>query len=262
MSSKEIAARTAGNFAYQKLVEARPEYTKSVRDTLMALIRGEQPDEATVPAGLEVNAALSTLGQLQISADDVFMFRDLCLTGGDFSASSAFKGADFQGTKLYAANFTWAKLQGARFNGALLADHKRYGEDLIAHISGHQKIAEGWWGWERYRYIANFDNSDLTDAGFEDTSVAGASFKKADLRKTRFYGSNISRADFDGAQNIDPKLFDGACFGSTAKDREHSAPRGLPSSLVDSLGLCKAGTLVDDAVRSKSCPRKVATAQR
>lgn len=261
MSSDQFAARTAGNFAYEKLVEARPEYTKSVRNTLLALVRGKQPNEATVRTSLEVSAALSTLGKLPISADNPYMFRDLCFAAADFSASTAFKNADFQGAKLYGANFTWAQLQGVRFNGAMLAEHRFYDGDLVAHLSGDRNVADSWWGWERYRYIVNFDNSDLTSAHFEDTSVAGASFQGANLKDARFYASDISRADFTGANNIDLQLFEGACFGSTVLDRQHSEPRGLPRSFMQSLTTCRVGVVVDDIKQRSSCPRETAGAQ-
>ena len=235
-----VDTRAAGIFSFQRLVEAYPSYYSPVIATLYAFIHGHRPilsaQTGYRPPRLDESARAATyvLGKLPLQGD-AMRFVDLYLVGANFTGAISLDGADFQGAILFAANFTWARLVNAKFNGASMADWQSYGWangawDQRMVLARNQQDG-GVWTYERFNYVVNFDFSDLTDATFINTSVSGASFRSASLARTSFANTDVSRTDFTGAKDIDSTIFSGACFSTAENDR----PVGLSTAVLEKL---------------------------
>jgi len=247
MADSSIEARAAGNYAFEKLVLAYPNYYDSVVSTLLAFAWQHRPEHEQFDKGIrpirvteDVNAAVYVIGKLPLQWERLYV-RDYYLVGASFSGLPSFRGAEFLGATLFAANFTWADLTSAKFNGARLEDWVSYGwqnnswDKRMVGTRGDPN--EAWWTWERYRYIANFDNAILIGADFRNTGVTGASFKGANITDAYFSGSDISRADFTNA--IGSAKFEGACYGRDDPGRPPTKPIGLPDTTMRLLKTCK-----------------------
>jgi uncharacterized protein YjbI with pentapeptide repeats len=148
----------------------------------------------------------------------------LYLVGGDFLGLPGFRGSDFSGAALFAANFSGTDLTGAVFDGAQMSGWESFG---TARWS--PQVALEWMGakgWERVQYVVKFDYANLTNASFKGMSVDGASFQHADLTGTRFRETDLSRADFRDAEHLDKAVFTDGCYGLDAK------PLGLSPAVM------------------------------
>jgi uncharacterized protein YjbI with pentapeptide repeats len=236
-------ANVAGIYSLRKLVETQPDYYALVRNTLMSFIDRRQSN-ATYPNGGRpprvsdaVRAATYVLGILPRNGE-ALSFVDYYISGSDFSAAKSLSNADFRNTKLYGANFAGANIAGANFNGAAMADWVSYGwadrafENRLALVrSGKEpQVTQLLWEDERFRYIVNFDNANLTGARFDDTSVDGASFRGATLNDATFMKTDTSRADFNGATGLESAHFDGACYQDDLEK-----PLNLPTTILAKL---------------------------
>jgi uncharacterized protein YjbI with pentapeptide repeats len=240
MGTTEVDTRSAGIFSFRQLVEAYPDYYSAVSATLQEFIQRPRSN-LTYPKGARpprvdgsVRAATFVLGKLPPPEDVSLRFVDDYLVGANFTGAISLVGADFQGAILYATNFTWARLENAKFNGASMSDWQSYGwadeawdQRLLSAKNGQDG---GEWVYERFRYLINFDHADLTGATFIDTSVSGASFRSARLVRTNFSNTDISRTDFTDAEGIDSIIFTGACFGGT-----DDKPVGLGTDILSKL---------------------------
>jgi uncharacterized protein YjbI with pentapeptide repeats len=246
MADTAVEARAAGNYSFEKVVAAYPDYAEPVTNTLLAFILGHQPESAKHVAGTkavlvdqDVRAAVYVLGKMTVAPDNPLELRDYYLAGANFSASKGFRQADFLGATLYATNFTWADLADAQFNGAHLEDWSSYGtNDWDAHLQAARDPNDNWWNWERFRYIANFDHAHLEGAHFDNTSVSGASFRFGTLTKTTFINTDISRADFRDAVDVGSAVFDQACYGKDDPTKPPTKPFGLPDNIMNKLRTC------------------------
>jgi uncharacterized protein YjbI with pentapeptide repeats len=231
-AAKAQDVNAAGMYSFKKLVDTYPEYYTPTHNTMMSFISTHQPD-LNYPAGTRpprvteaIRAATYVLGILA-PQDGPLQFVDYYLAGASFANASSLENADFRNAKLFAVNFTSAHLAGAKFNGAAMSDWESFGwennawdERLAKARSGNDGPLQ--WSDERFRYIIDFDNADLTGAHFENTSVDGGSFRSATLNGASFAQTDISRADFRKAKNLDQTNFDGACYGG-----ETEKPLGL-----------------------------------
>jgi len=133
MAGSSIEARAAGNYAFEKLVIAYPDYYNSVISTLLAFAWQNRPAQEQFNEGVrpsridsDVNAAVYVIGKLPLQWERLYV-RDYYLAGASFSGLPSFRGAEFLGARLFGTNFTWADLTSARFNGARLEDWVSYG---------------------------------------------------------------------------------------------------------------------------------------
>jgi uncharacterized protein YjbI with pentapeptide repeats len=244
MAGKAVEARAAGIYSFEKIVTAYADYLDPVSYTLLAFILQHKPDtqkhvdgSKAILVDQDVSAAVYVLGRMPIKEGNIFDLRDYYLAGANFSVSAAFRGGQFLGTTLYAANFTWADLSDARFDGAHLEDWTSYGsKEWDTHMQSARNPGDNWWTWERFRYIANFDHATLVGTHFDNTSISGASFRFANLNGATFSNTDISRADFRDAVNL-PK-FEGACYAQDVPDKPPTKPLGLPDVIMNTLRKC------------------------
>jgi hypothetical protein len=218
-TDKRAEKSAAGNYAFEKLVLAYPEYCTTVSDILRNQIyaRGAKmkpPWQGARPPHVEsdIMAAVMVLGAIPRCSGPLRLV-DAYVAGADFGRTKSFADANFEGAKLYGAYFGWNVLDNAKFNGAGMADRDAYGEDDQAWEDVKTK---DYWNDIKYNFIVNFENSSLKFAQFKNTSVAGASFRNATLDGATFENTDISRADFGGASGLETAFF-GASDPETAK---------------------------------------------
>ena len=150
-----------------------------------------------------MKAALYVIGRFPRAKDMPLDFRGFYLAGANFSSSRALHEANFRGAKLFASDFTNAKLAGAKFEGADMSDYDAYGNiNQPGGFTWELAQSKDWREFERFLYIPFFDNADLTNARFNRVYVNGVRFNGANLLGTNFSGANLSRADFTGAKNF------------------------------------------------------------
>lgn len=238
MGSNEVDVRTGGIHATKRLVEAYPEYYWSVHGTLKSFIVARKPAPNARPGQrpprvtADVRAATSVLGALP-RPEGVLRFVDDYLVGADFISGQSLAGADLRGAKLWAADFNYANLRGAFLSGAQMSDFDSYGwadNAWTKRLAEARSGKQAWWGDERFRYIVNFNDADLRDAGIENTSATGASFRRAKLAGASFSCTDLSRADFTDAEGLKEARFEKAYYGGGAEQ-----PIGLPADVLSKL---------------------------
>jgi hypothetical protein len=225
LGPKNTDPSAAAIYSFENVVKTRDEYAQPVVRTLRAYVIERRPasmKEGDRPTRIkqDVQAAIYVLARLPATPGSRH-FVDMYLAGADL-AEMNLNGADFRGATLYAANFSKAKLTDAQFSGGSFAEWESYGHSAWTEST---PTTEQWKEWEKYRYIVNFEATDLTNATFKEVSVAGAKFDGATLNGARFVDSEISRATFEGARGITESTFSNACY-------EGKAPAGLPDRIV------------------------------
>jgi Pentapeptide repeats (8 copies) len=236
LSTDQNAEKSAaGNYSFEKLVLAYPEYCATVTDILRSQIyaraaKMKPPKEGAPPLHVksDIMAAVKVLGAIPRCSGPLRLV-DAYLAGADFGRTkSAFADANFEAAKLYGAYFGWNVLDKAKFNGAGMADRDAYGGDDKAWEDVKTK---DYWKDIKYNFIVNFDNSSLKSAQFKNASVAGASFRNAALDDATFENTDISRADFSGASGLETAFF-GASDPETAKKLTAACFKGDPEKPI------------------------------
>ena len=135
-------------------------------------------------------------------------FKDCSLKGANFEASygfgADFTGADLTGANLHEADFREAVFENARFTGA-----------------------------------------SVTDANLSETVLIGADFRQADLSGSFLENADVLRADFRGANLTDAKL-----MGATCEDPDIVLAPSMDEADEEALEkrYAESGTRFDDAV--------------
>lgn len=134
--SNAVATRSAGIFSMGKVASVRTEYHMPVRDALAAflstrsaLMLRERMDRPT-RVEADVQAAIEVLGRRDRRNDDRSRMLNLeqnYLVGANFYRLNGFQGVSFQRAFLPGANFRYADLSEARFDGASMSDWQGYG---------------------------------------------------------------------------------------------------------------------------------------
>lgn len=203
--SNAVATRSAGIFSMGKVASVRTEYHMPVRDALAAflstrsaLMLRERMDRPT-RVEADVQAAIEVLGRRDRRNDDRSRMLNLeqnYLVGANFYRLNGFQGVSFQRAFLPGANFRYADLSEARFDGASMSDWQGYGPQAWRNEIASERR---WEEWEKYLFIANFEGARLVGASFTGADLSGAKFTSADLTRADFRRANLSRADFTGA---------------------------------------------------------------
>jgi Pentapeptide repeats (8 copies) len=188
IAKKEDDARAAAVYSMENLVAARSDYYIPVVNTLKSVIKTHRP--RPVPAGArppkisdDVQAAVYVLGRMPRQKGPLEM-QHLYLVGADFRSLQQFQGANFDGSVMFAVNFSAADLSAAMFGGTQMSDWESFGRD-----NWSDDVIRDWKtskAWERVQFVALFDWATLTNATFEGMSVSGASFQHADLAGAKF----------------------------------------------------------------------------
>lgn len=204
LNQTAIGTHIAGLYAMQQIAEAQPgQYLVPATRSIVGFIKSstasikKQSDQDWSPVDPAVQSAISILAMLNRGVGhhiDVDL-HGVYLVQGNFTCPkpcSAFVGANFQGAKLYGANLSELDLTGVKFDGAFMADWEAYGEKW-------SEIKTEDYENTRQEYVVNFNNSTLTNAGFDHVNMGGAALENTCLAGTRFWATDLSRASFKGA---------------------------------------------------------------
>jgi Na+-transporting methylmalonyl-CoA/oxaloacetate decarboxylase gamma subunit len=227
VASKNVDERVAGLYPLEKLVLTDSDCNTPVMSTLRSIIKKSElrpPDGAEKPKVSEdVLAAIYVMGRLPAQPNGPMNPINMeHLVGGNFSGLTGFRRAKFSAAALFAANFSYADLTGAVFDGAQMSDWESFGATRwsIDVYNEWMKSKQ----WERVDYVVTFNHATLTGASFRNMSVDGAIFDGADLTGTTFDNTDLSRADFRNALNLDKAVFSNNCF-------DEGEPLGLPQKI-------------------------------
>jgi hypothetical protein len=233
-------SRAAAIYSLENIINSRSEYYDPVTKTLLSLLQSRSDEiqkskQKGQEIGLDLKAALYVIGRFPRPKGYLPLdFPGFYLVGGNFSSSVGYERAEFRGAKLHVANFFDAKLVKAKFGGADMADWQSYMDTTGMILTDELTQSKPWIDYIKFNYIASFRKAKLADAVFTAVWVEGVDFREADLARTDFTRSRISRADFTGATNIGKAKFEGACYYQNIK------PIGLSDAFLKSnkIGSC------------------------
>jgi uncharacterized protein YjbI with pentapeptide repeats len=183
--------------------------------------------EAQTAAGTKVQVAIQLLHERNVGRYNI---EHSCLDGVDLQIERPNWGRHrglvnvrASGSRLLHVGFTRAELQGAELMGIDAGDwrnpnwrdekHRYHLHDLDGN--GNPK-----WSALRRKYVAHFDDANLTGARFDGAGLEGADFSGAVLKDVVFSGANISRANFRGAQHLAAEQLMKACVGGDDPDND------------------------------------------
>jgi uncharacterized protein YjbI with pentapeptide repeats len=166
---------------------------------------------------------------------------EACLVGADLYRAYGFVGAFMPNAWLLRANLREADLRGATLIGITTGD--KYSHGWTPEI-GKKMLDEGDGARDEfYKFIANFQDADLSGADLTNAGLEGADLRGAKLTKAKIVGTNISRADFRDAEitwdelkearcsgNQDPPLLSGPLKSVVLKQLQESPESGLAAS--------------------------------
>jgi uncharacterized protein YjbI with pentapeptide repeats len=204
LNQTAVSTHIAGLYAMQQIAENQPDqYLVPVTHSVIGFIKSstavidKKPNQDWSPVSPDTQSAISLLATLN---RDIGHHIDVDLHGvylvqSDFACPkpcSAFTGANFQGAKLYAANLGGLDLTGVKFDGSFMADWEAYGEKWNGLQTEDYENT-------RQDYVVNFDNSNLTNVGFDHVNMGGAMLENTCLAAARFWAADLSRASFKKA---------------------------------------------------------------
>lgn len=213
LSEDKLAAQISGIHGLGHVALSNPEYHMSVRDTLVAYLSNasyiEKQEHNVRPPQIkaDIQAVIEVIGRRNLQNDDpdrILSLDNQYLTGSNFYKCLGFQNTTFYQAKLYGTNFRYSKLDNSHFDGADFSDWSAYGSGWYEAIPNNPN----WEKWEKYKYIANFENASLKNATFTGTGLTGAKFSNVDLTGVDFTRANLSRADFRNSKNIKLAIFE------------------------------------------------------
>jgi len=224
LKETDVGASSAGVHALGQVAITRPEFEPLVTDTLVSFIKSGQPQKARnqaafpddAPGTIQANiqAAIAVLAnRTQNEGYDINLY-GAYLVRSNFAVANrsrqgAFRGANFQAAILYGAIFRDLDLSYAKFDGSWMADWMAYAPawtDRTPQDPDYRfKV--------KHLFTINFENANLTKAGFDNAMMGGANLRRANLEGASLWQTDLSRADLTDAINL--PVFDYATLTDT-----------------------------------------------
>jgi uncharacterized protein YjbI with pentapeptide repeats len=203
LNQTAVGTHIAGLYAIQQIAEAQPsQYLVPATRAIIGFIKSstasieKKVDQDWPPVEPDTQSAISILAMLNgdaghhISVD----LHGVYLVQANFTCPrtcGAFVGANFQSAKLYVANFSDLDLSGAEFDGSYMADWEAYDTKWRPSTEDYENTHQD--------YAVNFNNSNLSRAGFDHVYMGGAMLENTCLAAARFWATDLSRVSFKNA---------------------------------------------------------------